>query len=166
MNLLLNHQQIDKRFVDDRMRPVPALVQQSAERVLHRAGGCRKDVRLDGRQMDDVFADEPPRNHETLRIHLVQAEELFREIADGVTDVDPLFAFIDMDVAETVCLDDRQLLVFALAEVGVDDHCPVVTRVHQFGRIAILFHRSNDALELPGCRRAAGEEEVPRDIDF
>ena len=148
------------------MRPVPPLVQQPAKRVLHRAGGCREDVRLDRRQMNDVLADEPARNHEPLRIDLIQAEELFCEVSDRVTDVDPLFAFINMDVAEAVRLDDRQLLVLALAEVSVDHHRTVVARMHQFRRIAVLLHRANHALELPGCGRAAGEEEMPRDIDL
>ena len=37
VDLLLDHQQVDERLVDDRMRPVPLLVEQAAERVLHRA---------------------------------------------------------------------------------------------------------------------------------
>ena len=166
MNLLLNHQQVDERFVNHRVRPVPPLVEQPAKRVLHRAGGCREDVRLHGGQMNDVLADEPAGNHEALRIDLVQAEEVFREIADGVADVDPLFAFVDMDVAEAVRLDDRQLLVFALAQVSVDDNGSVVARVHQVGRIAVLLHGPNHTLQLPGCGRAAREEEVPRDVDL
>ena len=74
MDLLLDHQQIHERFVDDRVGPVPVLVQQPAERVLHRAGRRREDVRLDRRQVDDVLADEPLRDHEALRVDLVEAE--------------------------------------------------------------------------------------------
>ena len=66
VNLLLDHQQIDQRFVDHRMRPVPPLVQQPAERVLHRAGRRREDVRLDRRQVKDVLADEAARDHEAV----------------------------------------------------------------------------------------------------
>ena len=53
--------------------PVSPLVQQSAERVLHRARRRGEDVRLDGRQVNDVLADEPPRDHEPLRVNLIQA---------------------------------------------------------------------------------------------
>ena len=166
MDLLLNHQQVDERFVDDRVRPVAALVQQPAERVLHRAGHRREDVRLDRRQMNDVLADEPARNHEPLRVHLVQAEEVLRQIADGVVDVDPLFAFVDVDVAQPVRLDDRELLVLALAQVRVDHDRPVVARVDQIRRVAVLLHGANHALELPGGGRAARKEEVPRDVDL
>ena len=61
MDLLLDHEQVHQRLVNDRMGPVPVLVQQAAEGVLHRAGGGGEDMGLDGGQVDDVFADEPLR---------------------------------------------------------------------------------------------------------
>ena len=64
-------------------------------------------------------------------IDLVQAEELLREVADGVADVDPLLALVEVDVAEAVRLDDVDLLVLALAEVRVDDDGAVVARVDE-----------------------------------
>ena len=66
VNLLLDHQQIDERLVDHRMRPVAPLVQQPAKRVLHRPGRRREDVRLHRRQVDDVLADEAARDHEAV----------------------------------------------------------------------------------------------------
>ena len=84
VDLLLDHQEIDERLVDDRVGPVPMLVQQPAERVLHRPGRGREDVRLHRRQVDDVLPDEALRDHEALRVDLVQARELLREVADRV----------------------------------------------------------------------------------
>ena len=57
---------------------------------------------------------------------------MFGEIADRVADVDPrLVAFVEVDVPQPVRLDDRQLLVLALAEVRVDDDRAVVAGVDQ-----------------------------------
>ena len=58
MNLLLNREQVDERFVDPGMRVVAPRVQQAAERVLHRAGRRGVDVALGRRQVDDVLAEE------------------------------------------------------------------------------------------------------------
>ncbi len=65
------------------------------------------------------------------RVHLVQAEELLRQIADRVADVDPLLAFVEVNVPQPVRLDDVDLLVLALAEVRVDDDGAVVAGVDQ-----------------------------------
>ncbi len=166
MDLLLDHQEVDQRFMDHRVRPVPVLVKQPAERVLHRARRGREHVRLHRGQVDDVLADEALRDHEALRVDLVQAEKLLREVADGVADVNPLFRLVDVHVPETVRLDDVQLFVFALAEMRIDHHGAVVAGVDQGRVVAVLLHRADHALELPRRRRAAGEEEVPRDIDL
>ncbi len=64
---LLDHQQVDQRLVDHRVRPMPVLVEQAAEGVLHGAGGRGEDVGLHRRQMDDVLTDEAARNREPLR---------------------------------------------------------------------------------------------------
>ncbi len=130
-------------------------------------GRRREDVGLHRRQVDDVLADEPARNHEAVGVDLVQAEELLRQIADRVADVDPrLVAFVEVDVAQPVRVDDVDLLVLALAEVRVDDDRAVVARVDQVRVVAVLLHRPDHALELPGRRRAAREEEVPGDVDL
>ena len=90
-------------------------------------------MRLDRRQVKDVFADEPPRNHETVAIHLIENQEPVGEVPDRVANVDPLLvAFVEVDVAQPVGLDHRELLVLAFAELGVDDDRPVVTRVNQY----------------------------------
>jgi hypothetical protein len=71
-----------------------------------------------------------------------------------------------VDVAQAVGLDDIDLLVLALAEMRVDDDGAVVAGMHQ-GRVeAVLLHRLDDAVELPGGRRAARVEEVPGDVDL
>ena len=167
MNLLLDHQQVHERLVDDRMRPVPLLVEQPAERILHGAGGGREDVGLHGGQVDDVLADEAARNHEPVGIDLIEAEELLREIADRVLDVDPgLVALVEMDVLQAMRLDHVELLVLAFAEMGVDDHGAVVAGVDQVLAVAVGGHRPDHAVELPRRGRAAGEEEMPGDVDL
>ena len=133
VDLLLDHQQVHERLVDDRVGPVAVLVEQAAEGVLHRAGRGGEDVGLDRRQVDDVLADEPLRDQEALGVDLVQAEEFLRQVADRVADVDPLLAFVQVDVAQAVRLDDVELLVLALAEVGVDDDGAVVAGVDEVG---------------------------------
>ncbi len=167
MNLLLDHQQVDERFVDHRMRPVTPLVEQAAERVLHRARGGREHVGLHRRQVQDVLADEPLRDHEPVRVDLVQAEELVGELADRVADVDPrLVAFVEMDVAQAVGLHHRQLLVLGFAEVRVDHDRAVVAGVNQLRIVAVALHRGDHAVELPRRGRAAGEEKMPGDVDL
>ena len=66
-----------------------------------------------------------------------EAGELLREIADRVTDIDPLFGLVDVNVAQPVRLDDVDLLVLALAEVGVDHDGAVVTRMNQARIVAV-----------------------------
>ena len=46
---------------------------------------------------------------------------------------DPLLAFVEVDVAQAVRLDDVDLLVLALAEVRVDDDGAVVAGVDEVG---------------------------------
>ncbi len=76
VDLLLDHQQVDQRLVDHRVRPVAVLVEQAAEGVLHRAGGGGEDVRLDRRQVDDVLADEALGDREAVGVDLVQHRNL------------------------------------------------------------------------------------------
>ena len=74
--LLLDVQEIDERFVDDRVRPVALSVQESAECVLHRASDGGEDVRLHRRQVDDVLAEEHLRDLEALRVDVVEGDHL------------------------------------------------------------------------------------------
>ena len=89
-----------------------------------------------------------------------------RQIADRVADVDPLLAFVEVDVAQAVRLDHVDLLVLALAEVRVDDHGAVVAGVDQVRVVAVLLHRADHAVELPGRGRRRRVEEVPGDVDL
>ena len=164
VDLLLDHQQVHERVVNHRMRPVAPLVQKTAEGILHRAGGGGEDVGLHGGKMNDVLADEAPRNVEAVGVDLVEAQEPVREVADGVADVDPFLAFVEVDVAKPVRLHHRELLVLPLGEVSVDDDGAVVAGVDQVRIVAVRLHGADHALELPGRRRAGGEEEVPGDV--
>jgi len=164
---LLDAQQIHERLVDDRVRPVPVLVEQAAEGVLHRPGRGGEDVRLDRRQVHDVRPQKAPRDREALGVDVVQHEELLRQIAHRLADVHPRLArLVDVHVAQPVRLDHPPLLVLALAEPGVDHHRPVVARVDPRPVVAVGEHGSNDAVELPRGRRARRKEEVPGDVDL
>ena len=166
VDLLLDHQQVHQRLVDDRVRPVTMLVEQPPERVLHRAGGGRENVGLHRRQVDDVLSDEPPRNAEPVRIDLVQTQEAIRQVAHRVAYVDPVLALVQVHVAQAMLGDDVNLFVLSLPEVRVDDHGPVVTAVDQGGVVAVLLHGTDHAFELPGRGRGRRVEEVPGDVDL
>jgi hypothetical protein len=75
VNPLLNHQQIDQRLVDDFVRPVTLLVQQSPEGVLHRPGHGGEHVRLHRGQVDDVLAGKALGNLEPLGINLIEHQQ-------------------------------------------------------------------------------------------
>ena len=94
MDFFLDHQQVHESFVDDRMSPMSMLVEQAAERVFHRARGRRKNMRFYGRQVDDVLANEPFGNGESLFVYIVENEEVIRQIAHGISDVNPVFSLI------------------------------------------------------------------------
>jgi hypothetical protein len=129
MDPLLNHQQIHQRFVDHRMRPVAALVEQAAKRVLHRAGCRCEDVGLHSGQVNDVFTDEAARDGKPIRIHVIEAEEFFRQVPNRIADGNPLLTLVQVHVAKAMRLDDIDLFVLTLAEARVDDNGAVVTRV-------------------------------------
>src|SRR5579863_4016752 len=116
--------------------------------------------------MNDVLPEEPPGNHETVRVDLVQTQKLLRQVADGITNVDPRLALVQMHVAKAVRLDDVELLVLTLAEMSVDDDRSVVAGMNQRWVVAIRLHRPDDPFELPRRRRAARIEEVPGDVDL
>ena len=167
MNLLLDHQQVHQRLVDDWMGPVPALVEQPAERIFHGPGGGGEDVSLDRGKMDDVFADEALGDVEPVGIDVVQHQEVVRQIPHRVPNVNPFdIFFIKVDVAQAVGFDDVDLLVFPLAQPGIDDHGAVVRSMDGFAGIAVLQQRADDAFELPGRGGAARIEEMPGDVDL
>ena len=146
---------------------MPVFVQQAAKGIFHGAGGGREYMGFNGRQVDDILPDKPLGNHEAIRVYLVQAEELISDIADGITYIDPGFiALVEMDVSEPMRLDNIQLLVFPLAEMGIDHDGAVMTGVDVGGGIPVLFHGPDYAIQLPGSGGAARIEEVPTDIDL
>ena len=150
VDLLLNHQQVDQRLVDHRVRPVAMFVEQTAKGILHGAGCGGEHVGLDRRQMDDVFADEPLGNHEALGIDLVQAQKLVSEITDGVADIDPFdVLLVQMDIPQFVCVGNIDLLVLAFTEAGVDDHGTVVAAMDQVGIVTVTLHGANNPVQLP-----------------
>jgi hypothetical protein len=98
VDLLLDQPEVHQRLVDDRMGPMPVLVEQPAEGVLHRSRRGRESVRLDGRQVDDVLPDEAPGNAETLGEDPIETQELPGEVTHRVPDVDPFLALVQVHV--------------------------------------------------------------------
>jgi hypothetical protein len=116
--------------------------------------------------MDDVFSDEPFRDAKPFRKNPVKAEKLLGKVADGISDIDPLFTFVKVNIAQSVRLDHRELLVFTFPQVRVDDYRPVMACMHPLGAETVPFHRTDDSIELPGGGRAAGIKEMPADVYF
>ncbi len=142
-------------------------IQQAAKGIFHGAGGGCENVGFNGREVDDILADKPFGNHEAIWIYLVEAEELICNIADGFTHIDPrLVTLIKMDITKAMRLDDVEVLVFPFSEVGIDHHGTVMAGMDIRGRIAILFHGTDYAIQLPGGGGAARVEKMPADIDF
>ena len=107
VDLLLDQQEIDQGLVDAGVGPVATLVQEPAERVLHRTGGGGENVGLHGREVDDVLPDEPPGDGETVRVDVVQADEALAGVPDRLPDVDPLLVLVQVHVLQTVVLHHR-----------------------------------------------------------
>src|SRR5262249_701755 len=105
-------------------------------------------------------------NVEALRVDVIQAEKAIGQVPHRVANMNPLFTLVEVDIAQTVSLDDVELLVLPLAQPGVDDDRPVVARVDQFLAVAIAGHGPYHPIELPRSGGAAGKEEVPRDVDL
>ena len=85
--------------------------EQPAERVLHRAGRCREDMGLDGRQVDDVLADEDLGYLEAVGEDFVQDQHL----ALGLV-VDPDGVLIgEVEALEAVPVEDGLVLVLDFA---------------------------------------------------
>ena len=158
VNLLLDAQEVDQRFVDDRVRPVPAVVQQPPEGVLHRAGHGGEDVRLERGHMDDVRAEEHLRHFDAVREHLVEDEHLaLRRVRH------PFGALVlEVDALHAVLFEHLVVLVAAFAVVRIDDHGAVLD-----GRNAVVtgvLQRLGDAVELPRAGAAAGVVVLPADV--
>ena len=141
MDSLLDHEQIDERLVNHRMRPVAALVEKAAKGVFHGARCSREDMGLHGRQMNDVLAEEALGDVKATRVDLVQAQEVPGEITHGIPNVDPLLAFVQVNVAQAVARDDIQLLLLPLAKMRVDHHRTVVAGMDALGGIAVASWR-------------------------
>jgi len=152
--------------VNDGMRPVAVFVEKPSEGVLHGARGGGENMGFHGGQMYDVLADEPFGYRETVRINVVEAQELAGEFPHGVANVEPLFAFVKVDVAQAVGVEYVNLLIFAFAQVSVDHHRPVVAAVDQFLFVSVFQHGVDDAVQLPGRGRASRKKEVPGDVDL
>ena len=60
VDILLDHEQVDERVVDNRMCPMPVPMKQSAKGILHRTRNGGEDVCLDGGKLDDVDPDQEP----------------------------------------------------------------------------------------------------------
>ena len=105
-------------------------------------------------------------NQKSLRVDVVEAEELLGEIANGILDVEPVLALIEMNIPEAMRFDHVELFVLPLAQVRVDHDGAVVARMNQRGIVAIGLHGTDDAIELPGSSGASRKEEMPGDIDF
>ena len=159
VDLLLDREQIDQRLVDPRVGVVPPRVEQSAERVLHCAGGGGVDVALGRRQVDDVLAEEVVGDvnalgedaveHAHLRLRLV-AHPRHVAVLEVVEDGDP------------VLLENRDVVVEVLALERVGDDGLVLDAAQV--AVAGAVQRADRALELPRRRVGPWEREVPGDV--
>ena len=160
MDLLLNHQEVDQRLVNDGVGPVALEAEESAEGVLHGAGHGGEDVGLEGRQVDDVLADQRLRYLEPFREDLVEDKQL----ALGL-EVDPGNAGIgEVEALEAVLVQDHFVLVLDLAIVGVDDDGAVLGGQELL--VAVLAERTDYALELPGGCGTGRVIALPGDVDL
>ena len=159
MDLPLDRQQVHQRLVNPGVRVMPVFAQQPTEGVLHRAGGRRVHVRLDGRQMDDVLADEIIRDLDPLRVDVIQRQH--RRLGPVGHPRHVFFAEI-VQRRNVVTPEDRHVAVqiFALERVG--DH-RLVLHADQIVE-ARGAQRQDRAFELPRRRVGAGHREMPRDV--
>ncbi len=159
VDLFLDRQQVDQRFVDPAVRVVSPGIQQPAEGVFHRPGCGRVDVALDGRQVDDVLAEEEIGDVDAFGKDAVQDTHLRLGL-----DRDPAHVVVFEVVAnrDVVTPEDGQVpvQVFALERIG-DDR--LILNAHQVGE-ALRAQRADRAFELP--RRGVGRREgkVPADV--
>ena len=166
MDSLLDGEKIDQCFVYDRVRPMPSLIQQTAESVLHCTGSGGKNVSLYRGQVDDVFTQKPLWYVKSIGIDLIQTDEFVGELTDGIPDVHPFLTFVEMDIPEPVGFHNVDLFVLPFTEMGVDDHGAVVAGVEQIRSLSVLPHRPNNSVKLPGRGGTARVEEMPGDVHF
>ena len=160
VDLLLDRQKIDQCFVDDGVRPMAIAMQQSAERVFHGAGHLSKHVRLDGGEVDDVFAGKGLRDEQTVWENVVQ----HKHVALWRIRNPSVWRHIKCDAWDTVLFLDNLVLILGLALKRVDHHGPVV-RGHQIivpVRLELLDH----SVHLPRSCGASGVIVLPRQIDL
>jgi hypothetical protein len=164
MDLALDHEEIDKGFVNDLVRPVPLVVEQTAESVLHRPGHGGKHMSLHGRQLDNIVADETPGNDKTFWVDPIQHQELAGQVADGLLDRDPLFSFVQVNVAQAVAIHHVKVAIFPLAFAGRNDDRAIVVGVKTGRVVSIRAESPHDPFQLPGGGTARREEIVPGDV--
>ncbi len=146
VDVLLDREQIDQCLVDDAVRPVALAPEQTAERVLHRAGNRRKDVRLHRGQLDDVVADEEFRDIDALWINIAQNKERLL----GFVAHPGHFRLVDVGAGDAVLVGDITVLVVGFAVARVHDHRIVVNAEEII--VPIGLELADDALQLPRRR--------------
>ncbi len=160
VNVLLDHQQVHQRLVNDPVSPVPLRAQETSEGVLHRAGDGGEDVGFDGRHLNDVASDEDLRDVHPLRVDMVQHEEgLLGLVAHPV-----VLRLVEVDVSHAVLIHDDLLFVVALGHVGVHDDGVVMCTDEIL--VTIVLQGLDRALQLPGYRGAGGVPGLPGDVDL
>ena len=162
VNILLDLQQVDERFVDHAVRPMAFLVEQAAEGVLHRAGDVRKDVRLHRRQMQDILAVKEFGNADPVSIYLIEDEKrLFRFVGDPFNVL-----LVGLGCLQAVFFLNERMPIVELPFLSVHNDGVVVRGDQVVVRVAIGEHCLRHAFELPGGRRAAGVPNLPGDVDL
>ena len=159
VDLLLDREEVHQRFVDPGVGVMPAGGQQAAEGVLHRAGRGGVDVALDGRQVDDVGAEEELRDLDAVREHLRQREHLPLRL---VTHPREVVGVAVVAHRYAVAAEHAEVAVEPLALLRVGDD-RVVLDAHQVGE-AGGAQREDRALELPRRGVGARVRVVPGDV--
>ncbi len=145
--------------MDPGVREMPPRPEQAAERVLHGARSLRIDMRLDGRQVHDIFPEEKFRNQQLMMIHLVERARLEFRLVRHPSHfflVKIIFfrdAIATIDIVEPVKLQ---------ASVRIRHHGVIMHSDHI--RVTGIEQRLDGALELPWRRVRRKERQVPGNI--
>ncbi len=140
---------------------MPVGAEQPAEGVFHGPSGGRVHVTFDGRQVNDVLADEIIGDMNTFGVDIIQGQHL------GLGPIGHPCHVIPSEVVEhwnIIVLADWHIAiqVFALESIG-DDR--LVLHAHQIGE-ARLAQGQDGALQLPGGSVGTGHRIVPGDVVF